>query len=105
MKTIIRDILYAKEILELEKVFLFGSFVNSPKVSNDIDIIFYTNNSLNNIDIRKINFSKSISRIQYNCYRTDYKSYKKETYDIVLINKQNILNKFIQKNKDKIMEI
>ena len=108
METIISELKKIKQQNNVEKAYIFGSFIIDNQNFHDIDVIFFYNNRENRFSLGiNLPLSYPIKRIQYNGYkRSDslIKESSNKSYDIVVINDRSILDKFIDLNYNRIVE-
>jgi len=99
MKEIQNDIDNIKQVNKenLVESILFGSYLYSPDLSNDIDLIFYVKNKKGFIIPNQL--SNEVIRIQYNCYKSDNTIKGKKGLDILIIDNQKNLD-FVKKYND-----
>jgi predicted nucleotidyltransferase len=106
MDAIKMDLNKIKERNDIKKAFIFGSFVLDRSNSNDIDVILFSDDKKRKMEFNNLSLLFPIKRIQYNCYKkNDITSTFGKTYDIVVLNDRRTLNRFIELNQNKIIEI
>lgn len=107
MENIKQNINGIREVCQIDKAYIFGSYLDAKNKSNDIDVILYKANGVNKYEIDMLLSNIPISRIQYNCYKNQDKGAHSGEfqYDIVIIDEPFILRRFLDINRDRIIEI